>query len=167
VKTILDNFLEQENFIKLKNKVCSSYFPWFFNESVLDDNSNSIFDYQFIHFVIKNNQITTEDKIFEVFKPLIKKLNSKSIIRLKLNLNTATHIHYDNGLHTDVSETNNVKTAIFYINTNNGSTLFEDGSKVDCIENRILIFDSNNKHQARTSTDTKARYVANINFLPA
>lgn len=165
---VLDNFLETEYFTKLRDRVCSHYFPWFYNDTILTHNNlDSIYDHQFIHFIIDNNEIKTDKETFEVFEPLIKKINPKSIIRIKLNLNTATHTHFDNGLHTDVSQTENIKTAIFYINTNNGCTLFEDGSKIECVENRLVIFNSNKKHQARTSTDTKARYVVNINFLPA
>ena len=57
------------------------------------------------------------------------------------------------------------KTAIFYLNTNNGYTLFEDSKKVDCVENRIAIFDSNKRHTGVTTTDTQSKVVLNINWL--
>ena len=58
----------------------------------------------------------------------------------------------------------NPKTAIFYINTNNGYTLFEDGTKVESVENRICIFPYYMKHTGTTCTDKNQRVVININY---
>ena len=53
---------------------------------------------------------------------------------------------------------------VFYVNTNNGYTEFENGEKVKSIENRAVIFDNNIKHFGTTSTDTKRRMVLNLAF---
>jgi len=163
--TVIDNFLEDEEFKKIQDLVSSDYFPWFYNNTVLNDSNNeSVYDGQFIHNVITNGHIVDEH-VFHLFGPVFNKLEVSSIIRLKLNLNTATHIPYLNGLHVDVPEDNKgIETAILYLNTNNGSTVFEDGTEVMSVANRLAVFDVNTKHQAKTSTDTKVRYVANINF---
>ena len=51
------------------------------------------------------------------------------------------------------------------MNTNNGYTLFEDGTKVDSIANRMVVFDGNTKHTGSTHTDDdRFRFVLNINF---
>ena len=58
------------------------------------------------------------------------------------------------------------KTAIFYINSNNGFTLFEsDNQKVESIENRLVIFDSFERHSGTNCTDEKYRAVINFNFI--
>ena len=46
-------------------------------------------------------------------------------------------------------------TSIFYVNTNNGYTKFEDGSIVESVANRMLIFDSNlgSKKMKNTSVE--------------
>ena len=57
-------------------------------------------------------------------------------------------------------------TAIFYINTNNGYTYFEDGQKIESIENRMVMFPSNIPHAGATCTDEDRRVVLNLNYLP-
>ena len=41
----------------------------------------------------------------------------------------------------------------------------EDGTKIDSIANRILLFDSSKKHCSTTTTNTFARINININFI--
>ena len=55
-------------------------------------------------------------------------------------------------------------TAIYYVNTNNGYTEFEDGSRVESIENRLVTFPSYMKHTGTTCTDQKRRIVINFNY---
>ena len=59
----------------------------------------------------------------------------------------------------------NITTAILYVNSNNGYTLFEDGTKVESVENRIVLFDSNLRHTGTTCTEEKVRIVVNFNFF--
>ena len=57
------------------------------------------------------------------------------------------------------------KTAVFYVNTNNGYTEFEDGTKVESVENRIVFFDGSKPHNSSTCTDQKIRVVVSINYF--
>ena len=56
-------------------------------------------------------------------------------------------------------------TAIFYLNTNNGYTLFEDGQRVASVANRIVIFDAALRHTGASCTDADHRLVLNLNFV--
>ena len=56
-------------------------------------------------------------------------------------------------------------TAIFYINTNNGYTEFEDGTRVESVANRIVNFPANLKHRGTRCTDQKIRIVINFNYF--
>ena len=51
------------------------------------------------------------------------------------------------------------------MNDNNGYTLFEDGTKVESKENRVVIFDSQMRHAGIPCTDEKRRVVINFNFI--
>jgi hypothetical protein len=43
--------------------------------------------------------------------------------------------------------------------------LFEDGTKVDSVANRMVVFDGTTKHTGSTHTDgDRFRFVLNINF---
>ena len=61
--------------------------------------------------------------------------------------------------------TNNMMTAIYYVNSNNGYTEFEDGTKVDSVRNRLVTFPSSMKHRGVSQTDTRTRMVINFNWF--
>ena len=56
-------------------------------------------------------------------------------------------------------------TAIFYLNSNNGYTEFEDGTKVESVANRFVSFPSTLKHRGTSCTDENVRVVINFNYF--
>ena len=56
-------------------------------------------------------------------------------------------------------------TSIFYVNSNNGYTVFEDGTKVESVANRFVSFPANMKHKGTSCTDEKIRVVINFNYF--
>ena len=44
-------------------------------------------------------------------------------------------------MHKDLNHVENWKTALFYLNTNDGYTKFESGEIVETVANRLVIFD--------------------------
>ena len=55
--------------------------------------------------------------------------------------------------------------ALFYLNTNDGLTVLEDGTKIESIENRILLFDASRPHHSTTTSDQTRRMNINFNYL--
>jgi len=89
-------------------------------------------------------------------------------LRAKANITTCSEKIQIYGYHSDMPDNiaNISKTAIFYLNNNDGYTIFEnDGQKIQSVENRIVIFDSNQKHSGTNCTDQKFRAVINLNFI--
>ena len=70
--------------------------------------------------------------------------------------------HKDLYPHFDIP---NRLTAIYYVNTNNGWTEFENGDKVPSVENRIVIFDSSQLHTGTRTTNASSRVVINFNYV--
>ena len=58
-----------------------------------------------------------------------------------------------------------MRGALLFLNTNDGYTKFEDGTKVESIANRMVIFPTNIKHTGTTCTDQQSRIVLNINWF--
>ena len=58
-----------------------------------------------------------------------------------------------------------ITTAIFYLNTNNGYTEFEGENRIDCVENRLVMFPAKTRHRAIGQTDVIQRIVLNFNFI--
>ena len=154
---VIDNFLNKEFFLQLQNKILGGYFPWFFNDYKVYKNDNT---FQFIHMVMKESKTTST--FIKYIIPILNNLKVKKTIQVKLNLQIKKDKIYNHIFHTDVP---NVTTAIFYINTNNGKTIFENGEEVLSVENRIVIFDSNLKHTGTSHTDTKRRVLINFNYI--
>jgi hypothetical protein len=67
--------------------------------------------------------------------------------------------------HTDFENINNGLTSIYYVNTNNGGTEFENGKFVKSEKGKIVTFPMNTKHKTIAHTDfSYARIVININY---
>ena len=94
---------------------------------------------------------------------LVSDHNLDLMVRIKVNMEPKTAEPIESCLHTDTNQYN--KTAIYYVNTNNGYTRFKDGTKVDSIANRIVIFDAQTEHGGVTQTDEQVRVVVNINYF--
>lgn len=165
---ITDNFLERADFEKIKKFITGDYFPWYVNPFILysgesfDNVDHKDYHFQFTH-KFYNNYIPQSD-FLDLLEPIINKLNASAILRIKANCNTITHKHmFHECMHNDIPNFTG-KTAIYYINTNNGYTLFNNGEKVDAVENRLVVFDSDRMHTGISSTDTSFRYVINFNY---
>ena len=91
------------------------------------------------------------------------RLKIASVCRIKANLNPLTDKPIKHGMHIDTPF--DCTTAIFYVNSNNGYTLFEDGTKVDCVKNRIVTFPSSLYHSGVSTTDTGMKVVINFNYF--
>lgn len=176
---ITDNFLNDKDFLELKKVFygqgeLASVIPWYFsNAKVYNDcdenlNVNPINNLQFTHHFYIDYNVSSE--YFYLIQPIIDFFDPFSILRIRANLTIASDNNCDNyGFHTDAELLTQqgipYKTAIFYVNTNNGKTIFEDGFEVNSVENRLVVFDGTIKHTATTHSDTKTRCVINFNYI--
>lgn len=96
---------------------------------------------------------------------LVDKIMPAALIRIKANLNPRTSEIIKHGFHID-NDFPNARTAVYYVNTNDGFTEFEDGTRVESVENRIVFFDSHLFHTGSTCTNYDRRLVVNVNYFP-
>ena len=57
------------------------------------------------------------------------------------------------------------KVSIFYVNSNDGYTEFEDGTRIESVENRLVTFPANMLHTGTTCTNKPFRIVINFNYF--
>ena len=162
---IEDNFLGQSEFDKIQEGMMGYSFPWEFYDFI--DNEYDKDKFQFTHFFYSNS-VQTGDSI-QLMNPILEVLNPVSLYRIKANLLTRLPTIVENTSHIDMSYLSEEKlkqwtTSIFYVNTNNGYTVFEDGTKVESIANRMLTFPANMKHTGTSCTDENIRIVINFNY---
>lgn len=164
---VVDNFLDEIDFMEIKNLLEGKDMPWFFNKVVGMVNTDTqfeelanIYNYQLTH--VFYSDWVPNSQFFPLMVPIVNKLDAKALIKIKANLQPRTHIIIENGFHIDY---NNVKTCVYYLNTNNGYTKFMSGEIINSQENRAVIFDSNMQHTGTTCTDERSRIVININYI--
>jgi hypothetical protein len=176
--TIIDNFLPYDVHENIKNLMIGPdpAFPWYLNNSVVGVNTemiegSPIYDCQFVHTLYRDKVTTSSffDFINIPFSDLLKPL---SWIRIKANLNPVTEMCVKHGWHIDIDsiygekyDGSRHKTAVYYVNTNNGKTLLKNGEEVDSVANRMVIFNGNQFHTGTTCTDQKVRCVINFNYV--
>ena len=85
------------------------------------------------------------------------------ISRLKVNSVIKQPEHMLHGWHKDQPD-EDIKIAIYYLNTTNGYTLLEDGTKVSSVANRLVMFNNTIVHTCVSQTDVHRRVVININY---
>jgi len=158
---IRDNFLNPVNYGIIKDTMLYAEFPWYYNNGIVDKTTeNTKYDFQFTHRFYEDTVISN---YYNMLLPLLNDLDYKALIRVKANLTTITPDHYCTGMHTD--QTFQCKTALYYVNTNNGWTEFENGDKIESVANRLVIFDTLTNHTGYTCTDESVRCVININYF--
>ncbi len=165
---IQDNFLPQEQHEHIRKNMMSAEFPWFYNSSVLYgvDHDDDISDRgQFTHAFLVSDKETSRKKLshqFDLIKSLLDNLKGSEIFRIKSNLQLRTESIEKTGWHDDGF--GDCTTAIYYINSNDGVTEFEDGSLVHSVANRLVTFNGTMKHRGSTHTNTKTRVLINLNY---
>ena len=150
---IIDNFLCKKDFLKIKNFFDSNLLTWEITKNIVgsDEGSNyKLDDYMFNHGFYRCEPFHISENIMIIF-PIIKQLNIKRLIRCKANLYTRTENIIKHKYHIDQEEPHTV--ALYYVNSNNGSTILEDEIEVKSVENRLLIFDGKIKHASTTASD--------------
>ena len=164
----IDNFLGKKEFDKLQKLFIGGNYenglPWLYQPAI--DYPDDLNKFQFIHVFYKNNK---QMCFFEALNPIFQIINPISLWRIKANLLTRTPEIVENAFHTDFTQSEEklkqFTTSIFYINTNNGYTKFEDGTKIESVANRMVFFSSNMKHTGTSCTDEKIRVVINFNYF--
>ena len=163
---IEDNFLDQKEFEKLQTLMMGEEFTWSYVSAI--DFAKDADKFQFVHMLYAEN--VPLSPFAKQMNPILETINISSLFRIKANLLTKTPTIVENEFHvdlTDLSEekSKQVTTSIFYVNTNNGYTEFEDGTKVESVANRMVTFPTNLKHRGTSCTDEKTRIVINFNYF--
>ena len=158
---VIDNFLPKNEFDQIKQVMTGYNFPWFLQNFVAYSDVPKKSHWYFCHKFYEDGRHGPShyyNLIDEIF--LKGKLNCGAIFRVKGNLYPKDENHIEHDWHIDYNFNHN--GAIFYVNTNNGYTILEDGTKIESIENRMLPFDPGKRHKSTNCTDTE--YTININF---
>ena len=153
---IIDNFLPEEEFKSIQSFMMGGEFRWFYAEGrALDDDGQ----YHMTHMFFQP-EVGSNSEHINMWNTFMNKVEAKKCVRIKANLTFKTPTIEVGEYHTDYDD---IKTAVFYINTNNGYTEFESGVRVSSVANRVCIFDSNLNHRGATHSEGGQQRIA-VNF---
>ena len=153
------NFLEKDFFNYLQKTLLSNEFSWYYSTSQVKDKKDG---YYFFHNFYCEDRINS-GSYNSLIVPILNKLNIKKLINARANLVLKKDKQFSSDLHIDHDFEHT--TAILYINTNNGYTRFLNGKKVMSEENKLIIFNTDQKHSGTTCTDSLFRIVLNFNYI--
>lgn len=171
---IIDDFLEKEDLDYITNTFFPkdlnnpNNFAWNYLKGIVRDPENGPTGYEDDDWMYNKPLFTSEgdqlkyDKHYSIVKPIINKLDiDKKLFDVRANLLVPTKEHVYHEFHHDRNIPH--KVALFYVTDCNGWTVLKDTAKVECVKNRMLLFDGVIEHHSVSSTDD-IRCVININY---
>jgi hypothetical protein len=166
---IYDNFLPTAAFNHLVSTLTRHDFPWQ-EAAVLRDPPPDLpvaENRQLIHgFYLWSRQSKEESPWLPMLSPLLEAIGwEHRYFKIKANKTWRRPQPLQFGMHQDTQRPG-ARTLVYYLNSNNGYTLFAQGSRVMSIANRLALFDARLWHSGVACTDTAERLLININLLP-
>ncbi len=152
---IIDNALEDAQWRTISRTMLSDDFEWFM-ERTNEGGDN----FYWVHEFRDLNGVVSRDD--DLIYPLLNILEPKAITRVKGNLYDGKYDLETHEWHEDYGWEH--KAAIYYVNDNDGYTEFKDGTKVESVANRLLLFDGSQPHRSTNCTYATSNVRLNINF---
>jgi len=162
---VVDDFLSEEEHARIQHTLTSERFDWKYGRSAVGEDSYD----QFVHMFYKANHLIHEDpaasEYMPICHPILTKIDPVFIVRVKANATAARTEEEPYYFHTDFL-LNDGLAGVYYVNSNNGATVFEDGTEVESVANRFVCFTANTRHGVRRHTSGTFRLVINFNWIP-
>lgn len=159
---LIDNALSEEDFNKLSYHI-NNHGEWLFKKDIVDDSKSFPISY-FVHAYYDYHEYSTYVSYdFEVLKPIIKIIKPNVLKRVKANMYVNQNKFAVHDYHRD-SVDDNMKIGLFYLNSNDGYTEFLDGTKVESVANRLILFNSSLVHRSTNCINDWNRITINFNY---
>ena len=101
-----------------------------------------------------------------ILNPILSRIDPLAIFRIQANLTLQQKEKRRTEFHVDsLVGAGSMTTAIFYMNTTNGPTILEDGTEIECRENRLVTYPFDTLHAGVLCTDQPYRVVINLNYF--
>lgn len=160
---IVDNFFDEHYFKELQDAVIHNrdeQFPWHFVEHINSNHTEQDNECYFEHVAYLREP---RSQLYYLLQDLWSYFEMKALIRIKANCYPSKESLITHAPHSDLDFEH--RGAIIYLNTNNGLTILEDGTKIESVANRVLFFDASKEHSSTNCTNAKARFNINVNYL--
>lgn len=152
---IIDNLLDLEDLDRIKSIILDREFLW----QVKEFKEEEKLFLELCHY--KNNEPLSE--FYNDLVPIMKKIEVLGLVEIRSNMYFG-----DVYLKSYKKEKNynfSVGTAIYYLNSNDGYTLLQDGTKIESRENRIVLFEEDSFYYETNCTDNTCRVNVTFNYF--
>jgi len=158
---IMDDFLPEDEFNEIKNILWGIDFPWFYVPEIslpgVQIDNTSYMSHLFYEEVPYSQLF---HKVYNIFRS---KMEINSLIRIKANMHLHSNKFTEHPMHVDYDFTH--KGALFSLNTCDGYTKLNDGTKIQSVANRMLFFDASEEHCSTNTSDKDRRVNINFNYF--
>ena len=163
---VVDNFLQSDDFDKLEKIIMSSQFPWYHSETIVRrEEEKKDMSFCSVHMLYENDR-PTNDTSMEIMKPILMKLKDHqeqfnfagALVRVKINSYPNQNKFIEHPWHEDFEpNTLPYKACLLSLNTCDGYTKFKDGTKIESVSNRAILFDPCISHHSTNTTNQTRR----------
>lgn len=170
---VKDNFLNDRDFTLLKEIFFHTNTTWKPNWTIADEleiskeeNNDDWFLGHMIYVDYKIESSAFNDIKEKLVEPIAQLEGNRfnQITRIKANFYPHTDVVKEHIPHVDNTGFR-CRGALFCLNTCDGYTGFADGTKVESVENRLILFDSLEEHFSTSTSNAQARLNVNINYV--
>ena len=121
---VIERALETSKFKNIYNIITNTEFPWYYNDSSVDDDKISYMSHLFVKFGKPNSDF------FYLIEDVLKILKPIELLHIRANLIINKNKVCKTPWHNDFHKADpRHRTAILYLNTNNGYTEFRGNIK--------------------------------------
>ena len=153
---VIDSAIDDDVIDDYMSIITSADFPWFYAQGTPNQSHQHNFNLKHIYVLddgIQNSQYQSH------LDPFLSVLNVDKVHRSWVNCDIWDRTNRVEGMHQDREIGT---TALFYLNTCNGFTLFEGGCKVQSKKGRMAMFPSSKPHSAVRQTNVIRRFTLTI-----
>jgi hypothetical protein len=159
---IQDNVLPTEQWRAIHDLCADSReFAYYLSNTVAHDGADHAHHYYFTHQFYDNYSVNSPH--FETIAPLVELLRPRALVRIKANLYPSTSSIIVHDPHTDYDFDH--RAALYMVNSCDGYTTMSDGTPIESIANRLVVFDPQQLHSSSTTTNAKYRITINFNYF--
>ena len=164
-----DNFLPEPEFDEIVSVVNSNSnsFPLMYVNNVSDrDDEFENWNWKLVHYLYLQHQPSSP--YFELFWDTV--VNKLSFMD-QFNMLYKAYVEvypYTESLQVHQPRVNtefSSKTAVLFLSDSDGYIEFENGEKIFCVENRLVLFDSRSSYRTTTTTNRKTRSDLVLTFV--
>ena len=165
---VVDDFLSPGQLKEIQEMmIFNQKFPFHFSEVTNTSSLSKEYWNWYANHLFYEHERSTSDYfkfVYDIFIPRLREVdNLQSLMRIKGNFYPYTSTLKEHDSHIDYEFTS--RAAIFCVNTCDGFTRLDDGSKIDSVENRIFFFDGSKPHNSSTTTTAAGRFNINFNYI--